>query len=197
MIKAIETSYKGYRFRSRLEAKWAVFFDALGVKWDYEPEGFEFGGGVRYLPDFWLPGLGIWVEVKPPGGLSDSDAAKVLGLSYAADAPVYVTHGAPGDLGELHYVVASMMESELSDQSCPAVMDWSSHSQPQGLRIWVPIQNSGDERNYPTGKFFFKESSLGLGEDDQDSEELWSMCWGAVKASRSARFEFGESGARL
>jgi hypothetical protein len=28
-IKAIETSYKGYRFRSRLEARWAVFFDAL------------------------------------------------------------------------------------------------------------------------------------------------------------------------
>ncbi len=30
-IKAIETRYKGYRFRSRLEARWAVFFDALSV----------------------------------------------------------------------------------------------------------------------------------------------------------------------
>ena len=40
-IKAIETEYKGYRFRSRLEARWAVFFDALGLKWDYEPEGFD------------------------------------------------------------------------------------------------------------------------------------------------------------
>lgn len=27
-IKAIDTYYKGYRFRSRLEARWAVFFDA-------------------------------------------------------------------------------------------------------------------------------------------------------------------------
>lgn len=36
MIKAIETSYKGYRFRSRTEARWAVFFDALGVRWEYE-----------------------------------------------------------------------------------------------------------------------------------------------------------------
>lgn len=40
-IKAIETSYKGYRFRSRLEARWAVFFDALGIEWEYEKEGYE------------------------------------------------------------------------------------------------------------------------------------------------------------
>ena len=46
-IKAIETVYKGYKFRSRLEARWAVFFDALGVEWEYEPEGFELGGGCE------------------------------------------------------------------------------------------------------------------------------------------------------
>jgi hypothetical protein len=32
-IVAIPTRYKGYHFRSRLEARWAVFFDALGIKW--------------------------------------------------------------------------------------------------------------------------------------------------------------------
>jgi len=42
-IKAIETVYKGYRFRSRLEARWAVFFENVGIKWEYEKEGFEFG----------------------------------------------------------------------------------------------------------------------------------------------------------
>jgi hypothetical protein len=30
--KAIETHYKGYRFRSRLEARWAVFFDTRARK---------------------------------------------------------------------------------------------------------------------------------------------------------------------
>jgi hypothetical protein len=39
-IKAIETIYKGYRFRSRLEARWAVFFDALEIDWEYEKEGY-------------------------------------------------------------------------------------------------------------------------------------------------------------
>ena len=64
-IKAIETVYKGYRFRSRLEARWAVFFDALGVKWEYEKEGFDLGEAGWYLPDFWLPGLNLWFEIKP------------------------------------------------------------------------------------------------------------------------------------
>ena len=51
-IKPIETEYNGYRFRSRLEARWAVLFDALGVKYEYEPEGFELPSGKKYLPDF-------------------------------------------------------------------------------------------------------------------------------------------------
>ena len=58
-IKAIETYYKGYRFRSRLEARWAVFFDAAGIKYEYEPEGFDLGGGLYYLPDF-----RIWVNCR-------------------------------------------------------------------------------------------------------------------------------------
>lgn len=64
-IKPIETRYKGYRFRSRLEARWAVFFDALGIRWEYEPEGFDLGPHGWYLPDFWLPELDCWAEIKP------------------------------------------------------------------------------------------------------------------------------------
>lgn len=66
-IKPIETQYKGYRFRSRLEARWAVFFDALGVQWEYEPEGFDLGAVGWYLPDFRISSGGVsvvWVEVK-------------------------------------------------------------------------------------------------------------------------------------
>jgi hypothetical protein len=69
-IKAIETRYKGHLFRSRLEARWAVFFDNLGVRYTYEPEGFQIdwmneeGRTARYLPDFHLTDLGTWVEVK-------------------------------------------------------------------------------------------------------------------------------------
>jgi hypothetical protein len=63
-LKPIETHYKGYRFRSRLEARWAVFFDALPLKWEFEKEGFELGNSLLYLPDFWLPEVKMWAEVK-------------------------------------------------------------------------------------------------------------------------------------
>lgn len=62
-IQAIETRYAGRRFRSRLEARWSVFFDRLGVRWDYEPQGYMIDG-MPYLPDFWLPDANVWVEVK-------------------------------------------------------------------------------------------------------------------------------------
>ena len=71
-IEAIETSYAGYRFRSRLEARWAVFFDSLRIPWEYESEGYLIGAEKRpYLPDFWLPEAGTWVEVK--GEMSNLD----------------------------------------------------------------------------------------------------------------------------
>lgn len=69
-IKAIETSYKGYRFRSRLEARWAVFFDAMGWEWLYEHEGYQ-SDNVRWLPDFYLPQHDLLVEVKPDWLLVD------------------------------------------------------------------------------------------------------------------------------
>ena len=79
-MKAIETMYNGYRFRSRLEARWAVFFDATEFKYQYEPEGFEVDvcdGLIRYLPDFYLPDFDIYCEVKPSREKLMEDAEKL------------------------------------------------------------------------------------------------------------------------
>jgi hypothetical protein len=67
--RPIETNYGGCRFRSRLEARWAVFFDAVGVKWEYEVEGYETPDG-RYLPDFRLRlhNRHVLFEIKPDHG---------------------------------------------------------------------------------------------------------------------------------
>ena len=74
-IKAIQTPYKGYLFRSRLEARWAVFFDALGIRYQYEPEGLELPDGTLYLPDFYLPDCKTFFEVK--GLMTDKDMHKI------------------------------------------------------------------------------------------------------------------------
>lgn len=67
-IPAIETRAYGCRFRSRLEARWAVFLTEAGFDWEYEPEGAQLDAG-RYLCDFRVTGpngVTVWLEVKPP-----------------------------------------------------------------------------------------------------------------------------------
>lgn len=60
-MRAIPTTYAGVNFRSRLEARWAAFFDLLGWSWEYEP--IDLAG---YIPDFILNfKQPLLVEVKP------------------------------------------------------------------------------------------------------------------------------------
>ena len=86
-MKAIETVYKGYRFRSRLEARWAVFFDEVGIKYQYEPEGFDLDDAGFYLPDFWIPcprffeNGGYFIEIKPTLTLTRQEIKKLRYLS--------------------------------------------------------------------------------------------------------------------
>lgn len=61
------TRYGDHMMRSRLEANWALTFDSLHISWEYEPEPITLPSGTIYLPDFWLPELGTWVEVKGDG----------------------------------------------------------------------------------------------------------------------------------
>lgn len=108
--RAIETRYKGYRFRSRLEARWAVFFDHLGLQWEYEPEGFELPGGVRYLPDFYLNERGVgggfaygpWVEVKaaPPSAV---EVQKMGTLCEQTVCYGLIVWGPPGGNGWMYF----------------------------------------------------------------------------------------------
>lgn len=94
MIKAIETKYNGCNFRSRLEARWAVFFDAAGIEYQYEPEGFDLRNGVWYLPDFWLPQVKMWAEVKPIT-LTPDEIMKCEKLHEGTGHPVLFLIGPP------------------------------------------------------------------------------------------------------
>lgn len=103
-IKPIETLYKGYRFRSRLEARWAVFFDELGIKWEYEKEGYDLGEAGWYLPDFWLPKMLCFVEIKPRNTwypfenedyVRDERVAKLARAFADKVAPIIVFGGVP------------------------------------------------------------------------------------------------------
>lgn len=99
--------YKGIYFRSRLEARWAVIFDRLGIDWRYETEGYDIqideGYTIRYLPDFVLYGGSVrcprqlWVEVK--GNMQADDALKIK--AFSDHRPIYVVGEIPKDLMDI------------------------------------------------------------------------------------------------
>jgi len=97
MISAIPTRYAGCHFRSRTEARWAVLLSNLGIAWEYEPQGFQLPSGARYLPDFRLPELRMFLEIKgaEPAG---ADLDKVREFAVAAHAYGYVTLMLVGDI---------------------------------------------------------------------------------------------------
>lgn len=184
LIKAIETRYGGCRFRSRLEARWAVFFDALGVPWEYEPEGFDLGPVGRYLPDFRLPNFGAWFEVKKePIGPRGEAWAKAMAL--AAQAPVIV---AGGNLGshELRLFCYDATDSSAGGPNdFEAELAWSDRAGlllvAQGLRP-SRVFCDPDLNELP-----WALNAYNLGPIPQ-SPALAR----AVSAGRSARFEYGE-----
>lgn len=103
-MKAIQTRYRGCHFRSRLEARWAVFLDEIGIDWRYEHEGFEVASGVWYLPDFYLPSLHCYLEIKGQYPKPDElEKARLLGQ----EVPTVIFYDLPGS----HTGVAWLFEA--------------------------------------------------------------------------------------
>ncbi len=200
MIKAIETVYKGYRFRSRLEARWAVFFDALGVKWEYEEEGFIVGDGIAYLPDFYLPNNQIWVEVK--GGFDNIDWHKLI-------SAVDWNRGLPGTDGSFGGSGGLLILGNIpcfQNERC-------FHPILQHLKgVWLCeaeflFHVGGGEISVATSNKYYADSSWGGDYDDIADATKQNINGRFIKntiaqievrnaydKARSARFEHGESG---
>jgi hypothetical protein len=170
MIKAIETRYKGYRFRSRLEARWAVFFDALGLEWEYEPEGFNLGDAGLYLPDFFLPnlGAGTWVEVKPNAFGLDEDKAKYQALVAGTGKELLFANGIPEHRSYLIMVPPSDGYPQMGNTPWWSECCFNAKYLPPSPHDKKP-------------RLFYVPSGV----EDAD-------CFEAIEAARSARFEHGE-----
>lgn len=93
-IKAIETVFSGYRFRSRLEARYAVLFEELGVEYQYEPEGYDLGEWGYYLPDFYLPKHNAFIEIKGQQPTVD-EINKLAIIGESKDCLVFLMQGLP------------------------------------------------------------------------------------------------------
>jgi len=100
MMKAIETKYNGNLFRSLLEARWAIFFDALRIKYRYEQFSFDLQG-TWYCPDFLLPNHHYWIEIKGECPSEESvRKAKLLALSKPTESVIILWGGLPDEAYE-------------------------------------------------------------------------------------------------
>lgn len=207
LIKPIETRYAGCRFRSRLEARWAVFFDALNVEWRYEPEGFMVAG-KPYLPDFWLPQLHIWVEVK--GVLDEAGGNRLLqavdpvtGLPGDPDGTPWKPRG-PGGMGRM-FVLGDIPKA---DKYAPmhSRLDFR-HGEVVLRQVVLLPESKRGISDCPVGEESLLTNECGvhavLPLEQYRLEQLMHMPYmaspqpiaDAYHAARMARFEHGESGA--
>lgn len=185
-MEAIQTYFKGHHFRSRLEARWAVFFEMCGADWEYEPEGFDLGGGLKYLPDFKLRHVNgshfdnqtLWVEVK--GDMDEESAQKILHFSE----PIYVVGPMPhaDDLWELTRKMGAMAY----DGPAPHYYNFETVIYDHFAAYPGVFKGYGEEG---TGKGF------GLFGDDSNYLCMRDdgLTWRAFQVALSARFEHGET----
>ena len=83
--QALPSWYRGIEFRSRMEARWAAYFDLLELEWIYEPEGYALPNG-NYCPDFQVERM--ICEVKPTEEAALSVLPKLVQLYQALDEQV-------------------------------------------------------------------------------------------------------------
>lgn len=207
MIKPKETRYKGYRFRSRLEARWAVFFDTIGIEYEYEKEGYDLKEGYfdgpyigSYLPDFWLPQVNMWAEVKPT--FAPQDLYKCVNLQVHTKRGVLLLEGLPDFRSYFGY---DDLPSEALMSNEGEISSITDGGYP-GEEFYIPVPwvdfvvGIGYIFDRPENRFFANSGQAN-----------WPAPWrwepgdylgdkadplgyqNAIYAARSARFEYGET----
>lgn len=160
----------GYRFRSRLEARWAVFFQSLGVDWEYEPEGFDLGPDGWYLPDFWLPKLEMWAEVKATA-FSAEELARTHALANGTGREVLRLVGPP--CFRVYWATTPIDDEDSRGEDFDYILD---------------DQYVHDEHRWFGSPGLVDESDAGAAYEQSDQTRA------AYAAARGARFEHGELG---
>lgn len=199
-IEALQTEYGGHKFRSRLEARWAVLLDALGADWEYEEEGAMTDAGA-YLPDFKVRNVSarftdgvdglprdVWLEVK--GELTQEDLEKIKAFAWPGfDDRPYGKHVARmfivGDIDEPWAAWEKYETKWMAPETSRLNGDWFYHF------------DLLDGDCYPAWLTIDQNGSVTFDGPDHDSlYEHWRLAEPAYVIARRARFEHGETPTR-
>ena len=182
-MKPIKTSYRGFKFRSRLEARWGIFFDKLGLRWEYEPQGYVLPGDIPYLPDFKLilPGDEIvYCEVNN-GEADDFDPQETRKLRLFSN-----------EIGCKVILLTSVPEYRAYNQVAPGLP--SNSFQTVFFRDYEPYIGVVDEYWSQVLKLNSRTGRLEFDLDDRAVRKAFGRGFvEAVGAAKAATFEHGES----
>jgi len=174
-MKVIPTRYNGHVFRSRTEARWAVFFREADIDYEYELEGFKLNGTL-YLPDFWLPEPRWWIEIKggPP---TRDEKRRARFLMRESGSNVYLFCGTPANPEGGGFPVWTFPALGIEERNV------------RGQLVLSHLAS------------FLAGMRSGTGILDDNGNEKQGIYWQlmgyfhyALDAARSARFEYGQSG---
>ena len=197
-IRAIETHYKGYRFRSRLEARWAIYFDSVGIEWVYELEGYNLSDGRKYLPDFKITTIDketYFYEIKPKHSKGDGKLECLIEDLRKSKIEVNgcVLSGDPYDyiITDKNYPCPRCMQFSLERDCCPFITDvycftCDIHTPEGGGN--EPEEHFGIITIPHKGNLMFVQLP-----DFKNSRAYWDIIYTGWNAARSARFEYGET----
>lgn len=140
-MKALPTTYRGFKFASRLEARYAYFMDMLQTPWEYEKGAYDLDG-LTYIPDFWLPALKVWLEVKGEI-ISDEVGLKVLEkagrLAILSGHPVVLVFHDPYDARCITFGIQGGMYKDSHFGLCPHCGGFGLHVRTAaGIRFLCP-----------------------------------------------------------
>ena len=170
MIYAKPTTYNGITFRSRLEARWAVYFDAIGITYEYEMERYDFTPDMSYLPDFYLREVNMWAEVKPVQ-LDGIELTKVEYLVLTTEIPCLLLVGSPQ---------AKPYEAIYFERSHDNLRNWTQS-------YWHALSNYHDYPQYE-GRFYIEDSPNSFGGEFAINGEYHDAVLASIKAKNAFKF---------
>lgn len=192
-MKAIETEYNGYKFRSRLEARWAYFFDLLGIEYEYEPEGIEIDEKTKYLPDFFLPHFHCFFEVKRKGLSKEEKDRAIKRISWGMHCSEWAGMICYGDPVDNEIYIYCQESDDGGGGSYEGEVTFGLH--PLNSEPYLFALNDWRERDFYTGFDTFQWIPMATSEHGHYEEKtvinnLVKDC--RIKA-RQARFEYGQT----
>lgn len=161
-IAAKPTLYKGQLFVSRLKVRWAIFFDALPIKWVYKPR--------KYFPDFWLPQVNMWAEVRPLG-FTEDDYEQAFNLIIESGYDLLMLIGDKGPKFRPYYA----LEKHTSGKVCKCISPYALsnyHNYPEEEQRFYFC--CGDNLNEEGGDFSDTLCAIQIARNiDLDAQEIY------------------------